>query len=41
MAKYIAVALPLLFAAGCAMVVVMASTNTVLQTIVDNDKRRA
>jgi MFS family permease len=39
MARHLAVAVPLLFVAGFGMMVLMASSNTILQTIVEDDKR--
>jgi MFS family permease len=39
LARTLPVALPLLFVAGCGMITQMASSNTVIQTIVDETKR--
>jgi MFS family permease len=39
LATHVALAVPLLFVAGFGMMVLMAASNTILQTIIDDDKR--
>jgi MFS family permease len=39
LARQVGVAIPLLFVAGFGMMVLMAASNTILQTIIDDDKR--